>query len=291
MKGIIVKGVGGLYHVKGEGNLIKCKARGKFRHNKFTPMVGDIVEVCIKNNQGVIEEIYPRKNQLIRPFVSNITQAFVVVTLKHPDINLNLLNSFLILCEANKLKTLICINKIDLVDKNDKETKHIINMIESSGYEIVLLNAKEGIGLEKLNRNLDDEVTVFCGPSGVGKSTILNNIIGKEIMKTGEISDKLKRGKHTTRHSELIEYGNGFIVDTPGFSSLDISFINRENLKYYFPEFLKYEGECKFSDCLHFKEPGCKIKDEVSRGTISKERYEFYIKTLEEISTNRRNRK
>lgn len=291
MEGIIIKGVGGLYYVKSEDKLIKCKARGKFRYNELTPMVGDIVDISVNNNQGTIEEIKERKNQLIRPFVSNVTQAFVIMSFKNPDLNLNLLNSFLILCESNNLNTCVCFNKIDLVDLNESQIIKIIDSIKKAGYEVVLLEAKLGEGIEVLREKLKDQVTVFCGPSGVGKSTILNKIFGEDIVKTGDISSKTGRGKHTTRHSELIEYAGGFIVDTPGFSSLDISFIEKDNLKYCFPEFEEYNYKCKFSDCLHYKEPGCKVKEALENHEISKERYEFYIKTLEDIIQYRRNKK
>ncbi|WP_138203303.1 ribosome small subunit-dependent GTPase A [Haloimpatiens lingqiaonensis] len=289
MKGIIVKGVGGLYYVKSGNELIKCKARGKFRFNELTPMVGDIVEVSINKGEGVIENINQRSNELVRPFVANVTQAFVVVTFKNPDLNLNLLNSFLLLCQSKGLKILVCFNKIDLVNLEEEKISNIIKTLKEAGYQVALLNAKEGEGIEFLKEKLKDEVTVFCGPSGVGKSTILNKIFGREVMQTGDISQKSKRGKHTTRHSELIEIDGGFVVDTPGFSSLDISFITKEELKYCFPEFEKYNCECKFSNCLHYKEPGCKVKEAVEQGEISKERYEFYIKTIEEITHQRRN--
>ncbi|WP_102400627.1 ribosome small subunit-dependent GTPase A [Haloimpatiens massiliensis] len=289
MEGIIIKGVGGLYYVKSGNELIKCKARGKFRFNELTPMVGDIVDINVNEGQGVIEHINSRSNELIRPFVSNVTQAFVVVTLKNPDLNLNLLNSFLILCQSKGLKISVCFNKLDLVDLEEEKNSTIIEMLKEAGYQVFLLKAKTGEGIEVLKGKLKDEVTVFCGPSGVGKSTILNKIAGREVMKTGDISDKSKRGKHTTRHSELIDIAGGFVVDTPGFSSLDISFIKKEELKYCFPEFEKYNHQCKFSNCMHYKEPACAVKEAVEKGEISRERYQFYIKVIEDITHQRRN--
>lgn len=287
MDGVIVKGIGGLYYVNVNGELYKCKARGKFRYNNLTPMIGDNVEISIEKDSVSIEKIYERKTELIRPAVANVTQAFVVFAFKHPDLNKDLLNKFLLLCEYNRLKAVVCFNKMDLVDE-DKDS--IKDELESAGYEVLYLEAKNNKGLDKLKEKIKDNISVFCGPSGVGKSTILNSFIGKEVMQTGEISDKLKRGKHTTRHSELIEVEEGFLVDTPGFSSLELDFINKEELQYCFKEFDEYRDDCKFNNCVHYKEPKCGVKNAVEQGKIHKSRYEFYIKTLEEI-ISRGNRK
>ncbi|WP_392486448.1 ribosome small subunit-dependent GTPase A [Haloimpatiens sp. FM7315] len=291
MEGIIVKGIGGNYYVKTHEELIKCKARGKFRFDDLTPMVGDKVNVVLEKGEGLIDTIYERHNDLIRPFVANVTQAFIIVTLKNPKLNFNLLNSFLVLCECKKLKITVCFNKMDLVDDKDEESIKAINIIKKAGYEVALLNAKKNIGIEVLKGKLSNEVTVFCGPSGVGKSTILNAISGRKIMETGEISLKSKRGKHTTRHSELIEVNEGFLVDTPGFSSLDMKFLDKQMLLDSFIEFHNYSLDCKFSDCLHNKEPQCAVKKALIEGKISQERYDFYVKTLEEILSSRRNKK
>lgn len=285
MQGTIVKGIAGFYYIKSEKGIIECKARGKFRHNDMTPMVGDKVEISVKNGKGVIDKIYPRINKLIRPAVANVTQALVVFALKNPEINEDLLNKFLINCEFNNLKVVVCFNKLDLI--SDLEKNEIEHMIRAAGYEIILLKAKQGYGIEQIREKLKDNVTVLCGPSGVGKSTILNAIAGRELMETGEISEKLRRGKHTTRHSELIDIDEGFIVDTPGFSSLDIDFITKDELQNCFPEFLDYVGECKFTGCVHYKEPGCAVKSAVNNGDINEKRYEFYIKVLEEIISRR----
>lgn len=287
MDGVIVKGIGGLYYVNVNGELYKCKARGKFRYNNLTPMIGDNVEISIEKDSVSIEKIYERKTELIRPAVANVTQAFVVFAFKHPDLNKDLLNKFLLLCEYNRLKAVVCFNKMDLVDE-DKDS--IKDELESAGYEVLYLEAKNNKGLDKLKEKIKDNISVFCGPSGVGKSTILNSFIGKEVMQTGEISDKLKRGKHTTRHSELIEVEEGFLVDTPGFSSLELDFISKEELQYCFKEFDEYRDDCKFNNCVHYKEPKCGVKNAVEQGRIHKSRYEFYIKTLEEI-ISRGNRK
>ncbi|ARC84672.1 ribosome small subunit-dependent GTPase A [Clostridium argentinense CDC 2741] len=287
MDGVIVKGIGGLYYVNVNGELYKCKARGKFRYNNLTPMIGDNVEISIEKDSVSIEKIYERKTELIRPAVANVTQAFVVFAFKHPDLNKDLLNKFLLLCEYNGLKAVVCFNKMDLVDEDKNSIK---DELESAGYEVLYLEAKNNKGLDKLKEKIKDNISVFCGPSGVGKSTILNSFIGKEVMQTGEISDKLKRGKHTTRHSELIEVEEGFLVDTPGFSSLELDFISKEELQYCFKEFDEYRDDCKFNNCVHYKEPKCGVKNAVEQGKIHKSRYEFYIKTLEEI-ISRGNRK
>lgn len=281
MDGTIVKGIAGFYYIKLNNKIIECKSRGKFRHDELSPMVGDRVDILLQGDTGVIEKIYPRSSRIIRPAVSNVTQAIVVFAVKNPDINEELLNKLLVSCEFNNLKAIVCFNKLDL-ELSDKE-KSIEDMVKSAGYEVIFLKAKEGYGIDKIKERLKGEITVLCGPSGVGKSTILNHIAGKELMETGVISDKLKRGKHTTRHSELIEIDGGFIVDTPGFSSFKIDFIEAEELQYYFPEFKNYLGSCKFTSCLHYKEPNCGIKKMVEEGLINRKRYNFYLKMLDEI--------
>jgi ribosome biogenesis GTPase len=250
MEGTIIQAISGFYYVKTDHEIIECKARGKFRYTELTPMVGDKVEISVKDNKGVVEKVFKRHSELIRPVVANITQAFVVFSLKNPDLNLDLLNKFLLLCEFNNLRAIVCFNKMDLVSAEEK--KEAIEMVESAGYDVLFLKAKEGYGLEAIKEKLADNLSVFCGPSGVGKSTILNNIVGREVMITGEISTKVGRGKHTTRHSELIDVENGFVVDTPGFSSLDLNFISKEKIQYCFPEFIDYINECRFTGCLHY---------------------------------------
>jgi ribosome biogenesis GTPase len=285
MEGTIVKGIGGFYYVKVNDNIYECKARGKFRYNELTPMVGDKVDITVNNDKGVIESIHDRISELVRPTVANVTQAFVIFTLTNPELNLDLINRFLVLCQYNNLKIVICINKIDLIELEGYEA--ILKMLKETGYEVVFLKAKEGYGIDLLRDNLKNNITVFCGPSGVGKSTLLNKLMGTEVMKTGDISKKQGRGKHTTRHSELVDYEDGFIVDTPGFSSLEIDFISKEDLQYCFPEFEDYLNSCKFTGCLHYKEPQCSVKNAVQKNIINKERYDFYVKMLEEVINRR----
>lgn len=286
MKGKIIKGIGGFYYVKTESGLIECKARGKFRHRDMKPIVGDDVEILVENGKGVIEEIHKRSSQLIRPTVSNVTQAFVVFAIKNPDINFDLLNRFLVLCEHNNIEVVVCLNKVDLV--SDEERDLVKAKINAIGYEVLFINAKKGFGIELLKERISNNVTVLCGPSGAGKSTLINTLTQKYHMETGEVSQKIGRGKHTTRHSELIDVERGYIVDTPGFSTLEVTFIEKEELRYCFPEFLEYNNSCKFRGCLHHKEPNCAVKEAVEDGKINSYRYEFYIRTLQEIMDGRK---
>ncbi|WP_163192611.1 ribosome small subunit-dependent GTPase A [Clostridium thermarum] len=282
MIGTIIKGIGGFYYVKVDDEVVECKARGKFRFNELTPLVGDRVEIAVKNNKGVIEKILPRTSELIRPNVANVTQAFVVFSIKSPDINLDLLNRFLVICESNNLNIVLFINKRDLAAGQD--LKFIENYFGRIGYKYHFIGAKAGEGLEEAGKYLKNNVTVVCGPSGAGKSTMINRLCGSNVMETGEISEKNNRGKHTTRHSQLIAVKDGFIVDTPGFSSLDITKIKKEELQHCFPEFEEYKYQCKFKGCLHYKEPGCGVKDAVEKGIIVQGRYQSYTTMLEEIS-------
>lgn len=290
-EGIIIKGIAGFYYVKtGEGKVIECKARGKFRNNNLTPIVGDKVYIeLIEEDKGIIKEIIPRKNLLIRPLVANVDQAVVVFASKKPDIVFTLLDKILIQIEYYNVKAIICINKSDLDDNNmfDK----VKSIYEKAGYTVIKTNALNNEGIDDLKNILKDKISVFAGPSGVGKSTIFNKIQNKVKMETQDISSKVKRGRHTTRHAELIDFDNNtFIADTPGFSSLDINFIEPEKLQFMFLEFKDYIGKCKFTSCMHFKETGCAIKEAAHNGLISIERYNAYIEILEEIQNNRRKR-
>ena len=289
MEGKIIKGIGGFYYIKTQEGLIECKARGKFRHKDLKPMVGDNVTIQIENGKGVIEEIHKRTSELVRPTVANVSLAFIVFAVKNPDINFDLLNKFLVLCEYNNIEVMVCLNKIDLVSEEERE--EIKKRINDIGYEVLFINAKQGIGIERLKEKMNGNVTVFCGPSGAGKSTLINQLADKEHMQTGNVSEKLGRGKHTTRHSELIEVAHGYIVDTPGFSTLEIKdLMDKNSLKYCFPEFSEYNDNCKYRGCLHYKEPKCALKDAVEEGKVNKYRYDFYIKSLEEIMEEEKNK-
>jgi ribosome biogenesis GTPase / thiamine phosphate phosphatase len=281
MEGKIIKGIGGFYYVKTIEGIIECKARGKFRHKDMKPMVGDSVDISVSNSKGVIEDIFDRTSELIRPTVANITQAFVVFAIKSPDINFDLLNRFLILCEYNNIKAIVCLNKVDLATEEEKE--EVKKKINDIGYDVLFINAKKGEGIELLKERLKNNETVLCGPSGAGKSTLINTLINRIHMETGVVSEKIGRGKHTTRHSELIEIEDGYLVDSPGFSNIEIGFMEKEELRYCFPEFEEYNHNCKFRGCLHNKEPECAVKKALQESKINETRYNFYIRILEEL--------
>lgn len=287
--GIILKGIGGFYYVDTKEEVIQCRARGNFREEGITPLIGDRVRIRIskEDNNGYIDEIYPRKTSLKRPPVANISQAIVVMSVKKPDVNLWLLDRFLIMAEAEGLHITICLNKVDLDYKKAEEIKAIY---AKAGYKIIMTSVITGQGIEDLAASLEGNVSVFAGPSGVGKSTLLNAINPEYDLKTGEISEKNKRGKHTTRHTELLFLKEDtYVLDTPGFSSLDIDFIEEEReLDQYFPEIKKYSSGCKFMNCLHRNEPGCEVKKQVEEEKISRERYDNYLMFVDEIEKNRR---
>ena len=290
LEGIIVKGVGGFYYVQTNEGIFECRARGLFREENITPLVGDNVKIQIskEDNTGYIKEIKPRKSQLLRPPVANITQVLIVMSVKKPDINFWLLDRFLVMAEFENLNIHICLNKIDLA--HEEKIQMINDIYTSAGYHIINTSTTKDIGIEELREQLKNNITVFAGPSGVGKSSILNKIHPELDLKTGEVSKKTTRGKHTTRHVELLDLGsNSYVLDSPGFSSLDLNFIENETqLSVGFKEIQKHEGDCKFISCLHHKEPDCEIKRQLEMGNIANSRYENYLSFLEEIKNIRR---
>lgn len=289
VEGIIVKGVGGFYYVKTKNDIIECRARGLFREENLKPLIGDRVIIRISNedNTGYIEEILPRKTQLIRPPVANVTQVIIVMSIKKPDINLWLLDRFIIMAEKENLNILICINKVDL---DPAKAKELIDIYKHVGYNIIGASTKENIGIKELRQHLNNNISVFAGPSGVGKSSLLNAINHDFQLKTGDVSAKTKRGKHTTRHVELLELDKDtYVLDTPGFGSLNLDFIEDEiELRDYFVEVRKYSQDCKFTSCLHENEPECEVKRQVELGNIPESRYYSYLEFLKEIRDNRR---
>ncbi|MDD2397420.1 MAG: ribosome small subunit-dependent GTPase A [Tissierellia bacterium] len=289
IEGIITKGVGGNYYVDIGHKIILCRARGLFRLKNIKPLVGDKVLIRITEEDeetGYIEEIKERTNEIKRPTVANAQQLLIIFAVKNPEPSFLLLDKLLIAAEVNNLKPVICFNKADLADEEQKE--NIRNILKNTGYKIIFTSKYNEDSLIELKNILKDKLNVFSGPSGVGKSSIMNAVQPDFILKTGEISEKLKRGKHTTRHAEIYKLSfGGYAVDTPGFSSFELEGIDEYSLKNYYPEIVKYDEECKFLDCLHYKEPNCAIKEAVNNNLISKERYNNYIKLLEQIKSNK----
>ncbi|MBP3459243.1 MAG: ribosome small subunit-dependent GTPase A [Lachnospiraceae bacterium] len=291
MQGRIIKGIAGFYYVKCcDGNIYECKAKGVFRKDHRKPLVGDQVEMDVidgKEHLGNIAKLLERKNELIRPAVANIDQALVIFAAASPEPNLGLLDRFLIQMEHNGIDTVICFNKEDLV--SDEEKKRLARIYESAGYQVLFISAAKKTGIVQIEEVLKGKVTTVAGPSGVGKSTLVNCIQSETVMETGDISAKIERGKHTTRHSQLMEIDEEtYIFDTPGFSSLSVSELLPEELKACFPEFAEYEDQCRFLGCAHIHEPDCGVKNALAAGKISRERYEDYVNLYAECKDKRR---
>lgn len=291
MQGKIIKGIAGFYYIYAEdGNVYECKAKGIFRKDNFKPLVGDNVEITVLNEEekkGSVTSILPRRNSLIRPAVANVDQAFLIFAMENPKPNFLLLDRFLIMMEQQEIPAVICFNKKDVGEKEEMEK--LYEIYTGCGYRVVLSSTYEGEGMDEIHEILKGKTTVVAGPSGVGKSSITNCMQGEVQMETGEISKKLKRGKHTTRHSQVIPVEkNTFLVDTPGFSSLYLTDMKEEELRDYFPEFVMYEPQCRFQGCMHIHEPGCAVKEALSEGEISQQRYDNYLALYEELKEKRR---
>lgn len=290
IEGRIIKGIGGFYYVDTDSGLYECRARGIFRKNKITPLVGDFVKISIvdeENKKGVVEEIAERETELVRPPIANVNKALIVFAVKNPTPHLSLLDRFIVLAERENLEIVIILTKVDLDEDNTAE--EIKKIYKLTGYKVIPVSSKTKENIDKVKEELKDNTVVFAGPSGVGKSSLLNEIDKNFQLKTGDVSDKIKRGKHTTRHAELfeLEFG-GMVADTPGFSSLTLDDIEDIDLKDYFIEFDNYD-DCKFgSRCIHQNEPNCAVKEAVENGEIPKERYESYIQLLNEIRQGKR---
>lgn len=280
MNGIIIKGIGGFYYVKAaDDNVYECKARGIFRKERIMPMIGDRVEIDVKDGRGSIVEIQKRTTCLERPPVANIDTLVLVVAAASPEPNFFLIDKMLINAQKNGIEPIICINKTDLAQRED--LKEIYR-----AYKIVCVCAEKKEGLDGLAELIKDKVSAFSGLSGVGKSSILNLITNTE-METGTVSEKIKRGRHTTRHVELLELNaGGFVLDTPGFSSLEIEGVKAEELHNYFPEMSEVKDSCRFRGCSHISEPDCAVKALLEDGTLPQQRYESYrelYNTLKQI--------
>ena len=291
MQGKIIKGIAGFYyvHVAGSG-VYECKAKGIFRKDGVKPLVGDDVEMEVtheKDMEGNIMRILPRKNELVRPAVANIDQALVVFAVTKPKPHFNLLDRFLVMMETKEIPAILCFNKADIAE--DAEIAGLKAVYENCGYPLIFTSAKKEENIDRLKELLQGKTTAAAGPSGVGKSSLINRLQSGVKMETGSISRKIERGKHTTRHSELIMLGDeSYIMDTPGFSSLYAGNMEKEDLKYCFPEFAPYEGKCRFNGCGHIHEPGCAVKQAADEGKIHRIRYEDYVMMYRELQERKR---
>lgn len=289
INGTIVKGVGGFYYVDTDQGVIQCRARGIFRETNITPLVGDRVRIRIseEDNNGYVEEVLSRESILLRPPVANVTQAVIVASIAEPELNTWLVDRMLVMAEEQDLDVLLCVNKYELAP--DKSTE-IANIYRDAGYTTLLTSVKEHKGIEELRDFLKDHISVFAGPSGVGKSSLLNTINKDYGLETGKISLKTSRGKHTTRHVELLELDkNSYVLDSPGFSSLNLDFLEDETqLRFYYRDIDRFNGKCKFTSCIHVNEPGCAVKKAVEAGEISKIRYDNYLLIIDEVNKRKR---
>ncbi len=281
LKGVIVKGIGGFYYVNTELGVIECRAKGVFRKLGLVPLVGDIAEVELNNDNksGVVAEILDRRNALIRPAVANVSQMMAVVALESPKPNLYVLDKLIASAEFAKLKISLCFNKSDLTEDDT-----LPDIYKKAGFDVVVASAADNRNIDELKDLLKNNVTVFAGNSGVGKSSLLNRIMDREMFETGSVSERTERGRHTTRHSELVELPfGGYIIDTPGFSSFELSEVTLEILPCLFREFTHYLGNCRFLDCRHISEPDCKVRDAIASGDIAESRHESYKQLYDEI--------
>lgn len=289
MEGLIIKGIGGFYYVKTEEGLIEAKGRGIFKKDGTTLCVGDLVEVDIispEDKKGVINRIMPRKNCFIRPPIANIDVFAVVFAAKAPAPNFPVIDRFLVNAERHNVDPVICINKMDLVSSKELEE---LKAVYDGAYKVIQMSTKTGEGVEDLLTLIKDKKTALAGPSGVGKSSILNMLHPEANMETGDVSRKTMRGKHTTRHVEIFEIEQGgMIFDTPGFTSFEIGDMEPSELKHFYPEFERLDGRCRYDDCNHLKEPDCAVKAAVKSGKISHRRYQSYVYNMEELKSRSR---
>lgn len=290
MQGKIIKGIAGFYYVHTSLGLAQCKARGIFRKDQIKPLVGDDVEIELTTQEpleGNIIRILPRKNRLVRPASANIDQALVIFAILRPDPNYNLLDRFLITMEQRNLPVVICFNKKDIASPQE------LTMLEEAyggcGYQVLFMSGSRGEGIEEVKSCLAGKTTVLAGPSGVGKSTLINALHPQANMEVGEISKKIGRGKNTTRHAQLFALGEDtYIMDTPGFTSLYLENVEKEELQGYYPEFGEYEKNCRFGGCAHISEPICGVKQALAGGKISQVRYDNYVTLYEELKNKKK---
>ncbi|MFA5636649.1 MAG: ribosome small subunit-dependent GTPase A [Anaerovoracaceae bacterium] len=287
MEGTIVKGIGGFYYVDTADGLYQCRARGIFRKDGMTPYVGDRVEIEPQDDEeAVINRIFPRRNQFIRPPVANVDCLIITAALKKPEVNLYIVDKFLVMAEYQHTDIGICLNKIDLAEPEQIDE---FRKIYESIYPVICVSGKTGEGLEELQKFLGGRKCAFAGPSGVGKSTLLNHLEATVMVETGEISEKSQRGKHTTRHVELFQLADGsMIFDTPGFTSFEVLEAEEQELAFLYPEMVPFIGGCKYHNCRHISEPGCEVRSAALEGTIPMSRYDSYSKQIKEIQEMRK---
>lgn len=287
-KGQVIKTYNSFYYVAAEDGLITCKLRGRFKKAHCTVVTGDFVAFeLLADGSGIIEERLERQSLLKRPAVANIHQVILTFAAVEPDIHPLLLNRFLVLAEWSGIpEIIICVNKMDLLP--EEKAENILSLYEKIGYTVLRVSAKEESGIDLLRAKLADKVTVFAGPSGVGKSSLLNAIAPGLSLATGKISDKIKRGKHTTRIAQLLPFAGGYVVDTPGFSATELECIEKNDLAGYFPEFVPFLGSCRYNTCTHSHEPQCAVKDALAAGQIAQERYDAYLNILQEIADRKK---
>lgn len=287
--GRIIKGIGGFYYVISNDEIIECRARGLFRELNLTPLVGDKVKIRFDSDSGsgYVEEILDRSSELLRPPVANVDQAIIVLSTRDPEPNLWLVDKMVIMAEEQDLNIVFCINKCDI----DLERAHELKKIyEDAEFISIMTSTKLGDGIKELKENLRGHTSVFAGASGSGKSSLLNSIDPSFKLQTSQISRKTARGRHTTRHVELLSLGDdSYVLDTPGFSSLSLDFVEKpEDLRDYYREFGKFAAGCRFLSCLHDSEPGCSVKEAVSKGLIGEVRYKNYLAILDELRKRRK---
>lgn len=288
VRGVVVKAYSSHYYVQTGDKLTACSLRGRFKKERFSLLVGDEVAYSQTGyEKGVIEEILPRRSLLRRPMVANVDQVVLTFAAVNPDIGTPLVDRFLVLAESSQLESVLCINKTDLADIS--ALTGLVDIYRSVGYPVILTSAKNGTGVGELRDRLFDRITVFAGPSGAGKSSLLNALQPGMELVTGEVSEKIGRGKHTTRYAQLLALaGGGFVVDTPGFSLTEFTDISEQELPYYFPDIAAVAPQCKFSTCLHVKEPQCAVKEEAAAGGIAASRYQSYLDVLNEIRESKK---
>ncbi|MCR5415639.1 MAG: ribosome small subunit-dependent GTPase A [Pseudobutyrivibrio sp.] len=293
MVGKIIKGIAGFYYVYVvDSGIYECKAKGAFRKDKIKPLVGDDVEIDVINEEdkkGNVINILPRQSELIRPAVANVDQALLIFATNHPEPNLNLMDRFLCMMEEQDVPVVICFNKDDLAEDGFEEKMR--STYEPAGYKLIFTSALEERGIDPIKEALKGKTSTVAGPSGVGKSSIVNLLTDGHSMETGEVSEKIGRGRHTTRHSELLYLGEDtYIMDTPGFSSIFVPKIEPVNLYTLFPEFIGPAENCRFTGCAHHKEPDCGVKDAVEEGLIAQSRYENYLQIYSEMVNEQNNK-